>query len=77
MDEIRRMTLEIADVRPALLSAETAQLLQELRAFRHFFRHAYAADLDYQRVQENLERARRLGPLLARDVKHFLAAFGD
>lgn len=71
-----RMTLEIEGVRPPLLTEETAQLMQELRAFRHFFRHAYGAGLDYERVQENLDRARQLKPLLQRDVEQFLARLG-
>ena len=42
-DLLRRMQLEIQGIRPALLSAETASGLDELRRFRHFFRHAYTA----------------------------------
>lgn len=71
-----RMTLEIEGVRPALLVEETAQLMQKLRAFRHFFRHAYGAELDYERVQENVDRARQLKRLLWRDVEGFLANLG-
>ena len=49
-DLIRRMQLEIRGIRPALLSEETASDLDELRRFRHLFRHAYATDLDPTKV---------------------------
>jgi uncharacterized protein YutE (UPF0331/DUF86 family) len=51
---LRRMTLEIQGVRPALLSTESADLLNKLRAFRHFFRHAYGVRLESDRVDQNL-----------------------
>ena len=69
-----RMALEIRGVRPSLISAECAAHLHELRAFRHFFRHAYGVSIDYDRVQENLAKARLIRPLLRRDVDTFLAA---
>lgn len=73
---LRRMTLEIPGVRPALLSQETADLLNELRAFRHFFRHAYGQSLDLARVEQNIRIARQVEPLLARDIGQFLTTLG-
>jgi hypothetical protein len=69
---LNRMTLEIEGVRPALLTTETATLLDELRAFRHLFRHAYGATLDFYRVEQNVVKARQARPLLLRDVQAFL-----
>lgn len=43
---IRRMTLTLPGIRPALLTAEMARCLQHLRGFRHIFTHAYDLDLD-------------------------------
>jgi hypothetical protein len=73
---LRRMMLDISGVRPALLSAENADLLNELRAFRHFFRHAYGLRLDFSRVALNVAVARKVHPLLLRDITVFLNAFG-
>lgn len=73
---LNRMALEIRDVRPALLSAESVALLHELRAFRHFFRHAYGIPLDDARVEKNILKAREVRPLLWRDVASFLEALG-
>jgi uncharacterized protein YutE (UPF0331/DUF86 family) len=74
---LRRMALDIQGIRPALLSTESAELLNELRAFRHLFRHAYGVQLDASRVEQNLARARKLRSLLPRDVTHFLKQFGE
>lgn len=73
---LRRMTLDISGVRPALLSQESADLLNELRAFRRFFRHVYSQSLDLARVEQNVRVARKAKPPLARDAAQFLAALG-
>jgi len=73
---LRRMSHDINGVRPALLSQESYQLLDGLRSFRHFFRHAYAAPIDYERLHLNLKKARQLRPLLRRDVDQFLRRLG-
>ena len=44
------MTVEIAGVRPAVISAETAHGLDEYRRFRHVVRNVYAEHLDPERV---------------------------
>ncbi len=45
-DLIKRMTLEIATVRPAVWNRHIAQHIDELRRFRHAFRHVYDSGLD-------------------------------
>ncbi len=72
-DLLRRMQLEIPGIRPALLSAETAAGLDELRRFRHLFRHAYTADLDPCRVADLAARAARAQGDFERDFERFLA----
>ncbi len=46
------MALEIEGVRPPVLSPTSLALLRRLLAFRHFFRHAYAATLDLRRLAD-------------------------
>ena len=53
---IRRMVLTIEGVRPALLSEKSFRHLDELRGFRHVFRHAYSYGLDDERVIYLLEK---------------------
>lgn len=67
-----RMGLQIDGIRPALFSEEVIGLLHELRAFRHFFRHAYGIPLDYVRVEQVLFEARELQPLLKQDIQVFV-----
>ena len=71
-DMLRRMQLEIEGIRPALLSAETASDLDELRRFRHLFRHAYTADLDPGKVADVAVKAVGIQRDFARDFERFL-----
>ncbi|TVQ19192.1 MAG: antitoxin [Spirochaetaceae bacterium] len=48
---LRRMTLDIPTIRPALLTEETCALVDELRSFRHLFRNLYARPLDPDRTR--------------------------
>ena len=73
-DLIRRMQLDIRGIRPAVLSVETASRLDELRRFRHLFRHAYAADLDPARVTALAAEVRGIRSAFARDMERFLSA---
>ena len=73
-DLIRRMQLDIRGIRPALLSEATARDLDELRRFRHLFRHAYGSDLDAVKVGELAARAVGIRHAFARDFDRFLSA---
>jgi hypothetical protein len=48
---LENMALDIEGVRPRILSDESLRLLRSLLAFRHFFRHAYAASLEAPRLE--------------------------
>ena len=43
---LRQMSLDVPDVRPPVLQAETAARLDEYRKFRHRIRNIYATNLD-------------------------------
>jgi hypothetical protein len=53
---LKRMQIEIEGVRPALLSMDGWRSLNELRGFRHVFRHAYSYGLDKERVSALLRK---------------------
>ena len=72
-DLIRRMQLEIRGIRPALLSEATASDLDELRRFRHLFRHAYAMDLDPAKVAELADGVPGMWSAFMRDFEQFLS----
>ncbi len=70
---LRRMKLEIEGVRPALLSQETFSLLDELRRFYHFLRHAYGVELRAEKVEEMVEIAIKVEPLFLKDLERFIS----
>lgn len=74
---VYRMTQDIAGIRPALISGETYRLLNGLRGFRHFFRHAYNVPIEFEPLKINIDRARRLYPSLTQDVDRFLQKLTD
>ncbi|MDP3177730.1 MAG: hypothetical protein Q8M76_07490 [Spirochaetaceae bacterium] len=51
-DLVRRMSIPIEAIRPALLDDETAGAVDELRAFRHVFRNVYQNPLKPKKVLE-------------------------
>ncbi len=72
-DLLRRMKLEIEGIRPALVSGATFARLDELRRFRHFFRHAYTAELDREKVEALVASTQRLKEMFPKDKEVFLA----
>lgn len=74
---LRRLSLSIEGVRPALISEESYKELDELRAFRHFFRHAYSYELKYEKIISPLQSANKLKNLYQKDISQFLATIED
>jgi hypothetical protein len=69
-----RMTLNIKGIRPALLSENSFAHLDELRGFRHVFRHAYTRGLDKERVVFLLKKVLEHKNTLLNDIKIFKKA---
>jgi len=80
---LRDMALALTDVRPAVISESTAGALGEFLEFRHFFRHAYVATLDWERLGILLGRLGRLHAILSAELDRWVgflrsaAAAGD
>lgn len=55
---LEKMFLEIPAVRPAVLSEGCRRLLNDLRGFRHVFRHSYDFQIDAERLRFLAERWR-------------------
>jgi uncharacterized protein YutE (UPF0331/DUF86 family) len=68
---LKRMLLKIDKVRPAVLSAESYSHLNELRGFRHVFRHAYTFGLDDERILFLLRRVLANREGIRKDLKDF------
>lgn len=69
---LHRMSLSIDGVRPALISDESYRALDELRAFRHFFRHAYSYELNYEKIIIPIASVNKLKEIYKEDIYRFL-----
>jgi len=69
---LERMALEIKGIRPALLSKNAFECLDELRAFRHFFRHAYDVNIDRDKFKIVAEKAFKIKKSYKREINKFL-----
>lgn len=70
---LQRMTRELPDVRPALLSTDVARRLDEYLRFRHLFRHRYGFELEWSRLEPLLSGISALSPDLRRELEVFEA----
>ena len=68
---LRRMLIRIEGIRPRLLSDESYNYLNELRGFRHIFRHAYAMELDVDRIINLAEKSIKLKNIFNKDLRLF------
>ena len=68
---LRQMSTPLTPVRPAMISAEMAQRLDEFRRFRHLVRNIYAEHLDPQRVGDLVEKLTGLWDDLRHDLTQF------
>lgn len=69
---VRRMTLDLSPLRPAVIDDEAAACLDEMRRFRHLFRSAYGIDFDPQRLGLVLAQSQKLRPIFAAQIERFL-----
>jgi hypothetical protein len=67
-----RMGRDLTDVRPSVLGADSLALLRRLLGFRHFFRHAYAVDLDLTLLEEHATAVRDRHDGLVRELEGIL-----
>ncbi len=74
---LKRMLLQIEGVRPALLSEEGYRYLNELRGFRHVFRHAYSFGLDDERVSVLLRKILNQKSTVIKDLNNFRGIIAD
>jgi hypothetical protein len=69
---LRRMTLDIPGIRPAVISKPTFESLDELRGFRHLFRNAYLLHFDPDRLSFVIQAAEQLEKSYPQDISRFL-----
>ncbi|NUO81632.1 hypothetical protein HUU05_16295 [candidate division KSB1 bacterium] len=67
------MQLEIPQIRPAVVSRETAKQLKTFLDFRHKFRHLYGFDLEFEKLEELDGRYPTAQKACADDINLFLS----
>ena len=65
------MLIKIEGIRPNSISEESYQILNELRGFRHVFRHAYLTELDVNRIILLAEKTLTLRKIFEKDLERF------
>uniref|UniRef100_A0A832GKN4 HepT-like domain-containing protein n=1 Tax=Caldimicrobium thiodismutans TaxID=1653476 RepID=A0A832GKN4_9BACT len=71
LELLKRMTYDLSPLRPAVLSQESFDLLNELRKFRHFLRHAYSVELDLISLKRLKDMVREKFVVVERDLDNF------
>jgi len=69
---LERMRLDVTPLRPAVIDDVTYDALDELRRFRHLFRHAYSVQLDPLRLQLVMRKALALKAAYAAQFEQFI-----
>jgi hypothetical protein len=68
---LKKMNFEVPGFRPALLSKRSFLLLDEVRGFRHLFRHAYEYEISTVKVKDLSRRILKTWPHLRKDLENF------
>jgi len=68
---LKRMIINIKGIRPPVLSLNTYEHLNELRGFRHVFRHAYSYGLDDERVAYLIRKTISKKEMVLADLSKF------
>jgi hypothetical protein len=69
---LKRMYCEIPQIRPALLTSRSYAILNELRGFRHIFRHAYDYELSADRLAQLREKVLQDWESFQQDLNNFI-----
>ena len=68
---LQQMYKEVPNVRPAILTKETYDSLEQYRGFRHMARHNYGSDLRWEKMEPLLATADHTIQLLINDLEAF------
>jgi hypothetical protein len=72
-----RLSQPVENIRPALLSDSSLEVMNKLRSFRHLVRHAYGTDIELTQLQVNLNSAQQLYELIKQDIDVFVEKLTD
>lgn len=69
---LKSMSLEIENIRPSLISKDTAKLLEEYLAFRHVIRNIYGFEIDSERLKRLIEKIHGTHERLKKEINSFI-----
>ncbi|RJP30997.1 MAG: antitoxin [Candidatus Omnitrophota bacterium] len=69
---LKRMMLEIPEIRPSVIDEELYVLLDDFRGFRHKFRHSYTVELDWERERIVALKFTKTLQLFREQIERFL-----
>lgn len=72
---LNQMALEIQNVRPAVISEMTLDLLEEYLRFRHLVRNVYSFNLLPEKIQSLVEKVPRTLDQITQDLSTFVSLF--
>lgn len=70
---LKQMSIPVDEVRPAVISADLAKILEEYLKFRHVVRNIYGFELDSERMKPLISN----GPKVVKDFSAQIKAFLD
>ncbi len=70
-DLLHKMTIEIINIRPAVISDETFSILKELLKFRHFRRYYFDFEYDWEKIDFLEAKYNQVYKMLERDLLKF------
>ena len=73
LELLQQMSADIANIRPAVISPQTMQYLNEYRGFRHIFRNIYGFNLITERIERLLDLLGLTIQLLKQDIQSFIS----
>lgn len=72
-DLLQKMALNISGIRPAVISVDTMNLLNEILMFRHFRRYYFDYHYDWEKLSLIESKYNQALPLLTQDINRFIA----
>jgi hypothetical protein len=69
---LNQVSLEIEDIRPAVISPETRKELEELLRFRHIVRNIYGFELTPERIEALIALTIGLYPRFTKEIEKFI-----
>jgi len=70
---LTQVSLEIEDIRPAVISLKTRKDLEELLRFRHIVRNIYGFELKPERIETLIALTISLFPRFTKEIENFMA----